>query len=524
MKIWDNKKQEQNEINVPLPTKREEKPKRKEKGAKERKDRKEGFLYTCLSWLVRPAKQLRLNRQILVVAYFFAFLFVALMGYITYYVAIPGKEDATSSYNPRKNIFSERMIKGEIKTADDKTIAKSVKSGKDDYSRSYPAERMFAHVVGYDLYGKSGLEASANYYLYRSHSNVFGRIINDLRDEKNQGDTVYSTLDYDLQQTAYNALGGYKGAVVVMEPQTGKILAMVSKPDFNPNAISENYEMLNKDEDSALLNRATQGLYPPGSTFKIVTALEYIRENPKWKKFSYTCEGTTTIDHVRIKCAGNTAHGRVDLYGAMAHSCNNTFVTLASGLDFASFRKTAEQLQLNQKLPINLEYSKSRFVLDGKSPASEMPQTSIGQGDTLMTPLLNCMIVSSIANDGVMMTPYLTDYVESSDGKLVKKFTPSIYKEVMTENEAEELTKLLVKVVKEGSASTLSGLRHSYAGKTGSAEHQEGRNTHAWFVGFSPVKNPKIAVCVIAEDAGSGSSVAVPIAKKIFTTYYEKNK
>lgn len=490
----------------------------------ESSNKQHGVVYSILNWLAKPSEKLRLNRQILVVAYFFAFLFVALIVYIGYYVAVPGKEDVTSPYNPRQNLFSDRIIKGDLKTADGKTIAKSVKAGENKYIRSYPANNMFAQVVGYDIYGKAGLESSANYYMYSSHSNILERVLNDLKDEKNMGDTVYTTLDYDLQQSAYNALGNYKGAVVVMEPDTGKILAMVSKPDYNPNQIADNWERLNQDENSALLNRATQGLYPPGSTFKVVTALEYMRETTKWKKFSYTCQGTTRINSVNIKCAGKTAHGQENLYGAMAHSCNCAFVTLAADLNFASYRETAESLLLNKKLPINLEYSKSRFYLSKDSQKNEMPQTAIGQGDTLMTPLLNCMIISAVANDGVMMTPYLTDHVESYDGNFVKKFTPSAYKEVMTEEEAENLKDMLVDVVEEGTATALSGLAHTYAGKTGSAEHAENQSPHAWFIGFSPVKNPQIAVCVIAEDGGSGSGVAVPIAKQIFTTYYEKHK
>lgn len=487
-------------------------------------DRNHGVIYSILNWLAKPSEKLKLNRQILVVAYFFAFLFVALIVYIGYYVAVPGKEDVTSPYNPRQNLFSDRIIKGSLKTSDGKAIAKSVKGQDGEYTRSYPAGRLFAQVVGYDIYGKSGLESSANYYMYSSHSNIFERIVKDLKDEKNMGDTVYTTLDYDLQQSAYNALGNYKGAVVVMEPDTGKILTMVSKPDYDPNSLKANWEYLNQDEDSALLNRATQGLYPPGSTFKIVTALEYMREKKNWKKFSYTCTGTTKVDHVNIKCAGKTAHGEEDLYDAMANSCNCAFVTLGSDLNFASYRNTAESLLLNQKLPINLEYSKSRFALSKDSDKSEMPQTAIGQGETLMTPLLNCMIVSAVANDGVMMTPYLTDYVESYDGNLVKKFTPTAYKEVMSEEEADALTEMMVGVVEEGTAGALSGLAHTYAGKTGSAEHAENASPHAWFVGFSPVEDPQIAVCVIAEDGGSGSGVAVPIAKQIFTTYYEKYK
>lgn len=479
-------------------------------------------MYRLLEAMARPSKKLHINRQILVVAYVFAFLFLALIGYIAYYVAIPGKEDVTSSYNPRKDIYESKVVKGDIITADGVTVAKSLKGKKN--VRNYPYQNMFAHVVGYNSYGKSGLEASANYYLYDSNINLADKILNSLKDEKSPGDDLYTTLNYQLQKTAYNALGNYNGAVVVMEPKTGKILAMVSKPDYDPNYISTFWDQLSKDEDSALLNRATQGLYPPGSTFKIVTALEYMREKSKWNRFSYDCSGTTVVDSVKIKCAGNTAHGSETIYDAMAHSCNCAFVTLASGLNGGKFKKTAEQLLFNNDLPLLLEYSKSRFVLNGKSDKSEMPQTAIGQGDTLMTPMLNCMLISAVANDGVMMKPYLTDYIESADGKVVKEFSPEAYVQVMTKSEADDLEKMLVSVVEEGTASYLSGLRHTYAGKTGSAEHAESNIAHAWFVGYSPVEKPEIAVCVLAEDGGSGSKTAVPIARQIFQTFYDNKK
>ena len=482
---------------------------------------KHSAIYGILEWIARPSKKLQINRQILVVAYVFAFLFLGMMGYLGYYVAVESKEDIVSSYNPRQNLFKDKIIKGDIETSDGKVIARSVKSSGNEYTREYPFANLFAHVAGYDIYGKSGLESSANYYMYSSHANLLERMVKDLKDEKNYGDTVISTLRYDLQKAAYDALGNKKGAVVVMEVGTGKILAMVSKPDYNPNNLASNWEDLMDDKNSTLLNRATQGLYPPGSTFKIVTALEYMRENSKWKQFSYQCNATTTIDNVNIKCAGKKVHGKVNLTDAMAKSCNCAFVNLASGLSFSSFRNTAESLLFNQPMPVSIEYSKSRFVLNKSSSKSEMPQTAIGQGDTLITPLLNCMIVSAIANDGVMMEPYFIDYIESYDGKLVKKFTPTVYDEVMTEEECKNLEEMLVSVVEEGTATALSGLAHTYAGKTGSAEHAESNLAHGWFVGYTPVKSPEIAVSVIVEDGGSGSSAAIPVARQIFNVYYK---
>ncbi|MCR4716347.1 MAG: FtsW/RodA/SpoVE family cell cycle protein [Lachnospiraceae bacterium] len=492
-----------------------------ETDAKSKKEH--GFIYMLLNSFVRTSKKLKINRQVTLTAYVFVFLFIGLMGYISYYVAVPSKADLASSYNPRKDLFKDKIIKGKIITSDGKTVAKSVK-GNGSYVRNYPYDSLFAQTVGYDINGKAGLEASANYYLYSSHASLFERISNDLSEKKNRGDDVHTTLDYDLQKAAYDALGSSKGAVVVLEPDTGRILAMVSKPDYNPNTIETVWEELNKVDDSALLNRATRGLYPPGSTFKIVTALEYVKEHEKdWKNYSYNCEGSSIVSGVSVRCSGGHVHGKVSLRDAMAYSCNNAFVDIGMKLDIGEYRKTATSLLYNSEMPIEFEYSKSRFELTSKSDRSEIPQTSFGQGDTLCTPLLNAMTVATIANDGVMMKPYLLDSIESYDGRIVKEFKPEEYSKVMSEHEANVMNKLLTGVVEYGTASKLAGLKHSYAGKTGTAETGEGDNTHAWFVGYSNVEDPDIAISVLVENGGSGSAVAVPIAEKVFTAYYNKH-
>lgn len=501
--------------------KQQELEKQEQKQQAEQETNKVSIFYRFLEWIATPSKKLHVNRQILVVAYVFAFLFIGMIGYLGYYVAVKSQEDIVSSYNPRKDLFKDKVIKGEIQTEDGKVIARSVNTTEDNYEREYPFANLFSHVAGYDIYGKSGIESSANYYMYSSNANILEKLVNDLKDEKNMGDTVVSTLRYDLQKTAYDALGNRKGAVVVMEVSTGKVLAMVSKPDYNPNTLEEQWDKLTEDEDSTLLNRASQGLYPPGSTFKIVTALAYMREHSNWNKFSYQCNAKTTVDNVNIKCAGNKAHGKVNLSKAMAASCNCAFVNLATDISFSNFQQTAQSLLFNQSLPVSIEYSKSLFYLNKKSNKSEMPQTAIGQGDTLITPLLNCMIVASVANDGVMMAPYFVDHIESYDGRLVKKMTPSMIGEVMTEEETDALEEMLVDVVETGTASALSGLAHTYAGKTGSAEHAESNIAHGWFVGYTPVEQPEIAVSVIVEEGGSGGSSAIPVARQIFNVYYD---
>lgn len=162
----------------------------------------------------------------------------------------------------------------------------------------------------------------------------------EFHDQKNIGDNVVTTLDVDLQSAAYNALGDNKGAVVIMEPSTGKVLAMVSKPSFDPNSVAANWDALNSDENSVLLNRATQGLYAPGSTFKIVTTLEYMREHPDdYNSYSYNCTGSITYGDTTIPCANHAVHGAEDLASSFANSCNSSFCNIGMSLDVKNIRR-----------------------------------------------------------------------------------------------------------------------------------------------------------------------------------------
>ena len=186
-----------------------------------------------------------------------------------------------------------------------------------------------------------------------------------------------------------------------------------------------------------------------------------------------------------------------------------------------AFRKLCDSFLFNQSIPVDMVYNKSSFVLNGKTAKDQIPQTVIGQGQTQITPLHNALIVSAIANGGVMMKPYVVDSIESQSGEIVKKYLPEMYKTVMTPEEAEILTTFMNATVESGTATALKNSRYSVAGKTGSAEYMEGKPAHAWFVGFAPAEKPEIAVSIIVESVGTGSDYAVPIAEKIFEAYFK---
>ena len=353
---------------------------------------------------------------------------------------------------------------------------------------------------------------------------MLDQIGNDISGGKAKGHNVTTTLDLELTQAAYKALGNNKGAVIAMEPSTGKILAMVSNPTFDANAVNTDYdEWLTYDSsDSVLLNRATQGLYPPGSTFKIITALAYIRQNQNdYYNYSYNCEGQAYIaGGTTIACFDHTVHGYQDLRKAFANSCNSAFSTIGAGLNKTSFINLCNTFLFNSNLPVGFEYSKSTMSVTKDSSVSEMQETGIGQGKTMMSPLHNLMIAASVANDGVMMTPYMVDNISDSEGRVVVKNQPSAIDTVMSAEEAEYLTECMRAVVTSGTGYAMKNSSYEAAGKTGSAQYDDSEKYHSWFTGFAPYDNPQIAVCVILEGGYSGVSSAQYVAKAVFDTYF----
>lgn len=472
----------------------------------------------------KKSKKQNKNKEFAVIAYLFLGMFLCLMLYMVYFQVFKSEDFINSPYNTRQDTFSSYVVRGEIQSADGKVLAETITDAAGNETRNYPYGDMYAHVVGFSTNGKSGIESTMNFNLLRSHSFIVERVINELKGEKNTGDNVVTTLESNLQETAYYALGNYDGAVIVMEPSTGKILAMVSKPDFNPNTIEEDWAAITAEdnEESVLLNRATQGLYPPGSTFKIITTLEYIRENPDYEDYSFECTSEYTQEGTTIHCYKNIVHGTESLMDSFSNSCNASYASLGLDLNRTSFRELCSDLLFDKKLPGNFETSKSRFSMDEDTPDGIAMQTVIGQGETLVTPLHMLLITSAIANDGVLMKPYVVDHTENNDGVEVKNYKPAVSSELISKEEAGLMQEFMGKVTEGGTASALNGQSYEVYCKTGSAQFStDTSESHSWFTGYAHRDDKEdIAVVVIAEGAGSGSAVAVPIAKQIFSAYY----
>ncbi len=443
------------------------------------------------------------------------------MGYIVYFNVVKSKEIVNSPYNVRLDSMADRVVRGKILDSKGEILAETQVAEDGSERRYYPYGDLYAHVIGYDSMGKAGLESTENFNLLTSHAFFLEQLVKTVKEEKNIGDNVITTLDTELQKAAYDALGYYNGAVVVMEANTGKILAMVSKPTFNPNSIKKDWDYLTSSANSELLNRATQGAYAPGSVFKIITALEYIRENNAYDNYGYHCTSEITHEDTTIHCARNYAHGDEDLKSAFANSCNAAFSDIGLSLNLTKYRATAEDLLFNSKMYSVLPYTQSKFQLDKKSETSEVMMTAMGQGKTQMSPYHMTLISAAIANGGVAMEPYFVDEIVNYTGTRVSKNYPSKYKRLMSTQESSQLKDYMVAVVEEGTGTALSGESYTVAGKTGTAEYSSDKEkSHSWFTGFSNVDNPELVVTVIVESADNSGMSAVSVAKKVLNAYY----
>lgn len=469
----------------------------------------------------RAKKKKKANRQYVFVTYFFVLLFVGMIGYFSYYNVVKGKDIINDSRNPRLNLYENRILRGSILDKDGNVLAQSTENEDGTQTRNYPYEELYAHVVGYSDKGKSGLESAQNFQLQTSNVSFQTKLLNEFRGQKSPGNNITTTLDTNIQQAAYKALGSNRGAAVVIEPSTGKILAMVSKPSYNPNTIVEDWDSLNANTEGILVNRATQGQYAPGSTFKVVTTLAFMRQNPDYQNYSYRCTGEITAGKNEIHCFGNEVHGRVDLADSLAYSCNTSFSNIGLSLNVDKFRDTAEDLLFDSELPCPLVYNESSFNLKSDDGDAAIAMTAFGQGKLQVSPYHMALITSAIANNGVLMQPYLVDQITSAEGETVEKYVPESYKELMTADEAAQLTEYMQGVVEYGTARSLNSLGVSVAGKTGTSEYSDDKEkTHSWFIGFSNVENPDLALAVVIENSDSTGDVATDVAKKIFQAYY----
>lgn len=473
-----------------------------------------------------------LRRVALVVATMFLSLFIA----STMIQAVNPEAVADDPRNVRNIYESYKTQRGPI-LVDGKPIAYSEPSDNAyRYQRVYENE-IYSAVTGYFsvFRGATGIESAANSYLSGQSSSQFFEQVNAvLSGNPVTGAAVELTIDPVLQQAAWDALGNYKGALIAIDPVTGNILAMVSKPGFDANKVAghdsekvaKNYDELEADSANPLINKAIGGdLYHPGSVFKLVVAAaalesgQYTNESTFQNPVSVRLPNSTSevFNSSRRACGTDST---VSMIYAMRFSCNVPFVELGIALGQERLRAQAELFGFGKEIRVPMLASPS--VFPEEMDDAQLGLSSFGQFDVRVSPLQMALISSAIANGGLMMQPNLIENVISPNLSVISSPQPEVLSQPITAATAQSLKKMMVQGVSSGVASNASVAGFKVAGKTGTAENGEGQRVTLWFTGFAPAKDPRVAIALVVEDGGgrdsgaSGNATAAPVARSFF--------
>ena len=413
---------------------------------------------------------------------------------------------------------NEDLIKrGSILDTNDNVLAYSDFDQNNNQVRIYNHSDSSSIITGYNskTYGKTGIEKTYNIDLLalsdQNFSNFRKMVVN-----KDQGNDVTLTLNQDIQDILYQNLKPYKGSAVIMNPKTGEVLAMVSLPSYDASIIDEDWDNLIQNKDAPLVNRATSGSYRPGSVFKIITAaamLDYgIDPN-------YEDVGVEKIQGFDIKNIADGVYGFIDLRQAFINSVNTYFANKTVAIGKEKFEKETDKFMINKKYPFDLELSESKIPFD-KLNQADLAMTGFGYGKSEITPLHMAMVASSIANEGKMMAPRLVKKVTDSDGKIIKESKEKVLSEVTSKDNATKIKEMMVGVINEGSGTSAYLDYPTIAGKTGTADKENGL-LDAWFVGFAPADDPKIAIALVLEDSQlTSSESAAPLSRDIISQIF----
>lgn len=472
-------------------------------------------------------------------------MILLLLGNATWVQVINADEWRKNAYN-RRVLLDEYARKRGLITVADGTVIADVKETSDRlrFLRTYGAGKAYAPVTGYlsVTYGTSGMERAENDLLNGSDDRLFARRVSALITGRDPvGGNVQLTLDAKVQQTAYDQLTakGFTGSVVAIKPDTGEILAMASTPSYDPNLLASHdvnaqaaaWKQLNADDSGdPLLNRATQALYPAGSTLKVVVAAAALADG-KNKDAQYTAKGSITLpgSTTPLPNFNGTPCGpgeTVSMETALAKSCNTAFGEMAGQLGANKLRRQAEKFGFNDPdltVPLVVETSTLGPIPDDAA----LYQTGIGQRDVQITPLENAVIAATIANNGKRMQPYLVSKILGPDLKAIDETDPDEVETAMSTANANALRDMMIQSeINTGGEGRLQNVQ--VASKTGTAEHGSDvkkNNPHAWYIAFAPAQKPEIAIAVIVEDGGdrglgaTGGKVAAPIGRAVMNAY-----
>jgi len=481
-----------------------------------------------------------IDQQIRRLAVAFLVLFILLFAQVNYIQVFAAKRLANDPANQRQLLAEYNVRRGEILASDEKTVlAQSVPTkGIYKYLRVYPQGALYGSITGFSslFFGRSGLEASQNEFLSGSAPELLPQnLVDEILGRPKRGGTVVTTIDPKLQQAAARALGALPGGVVALDPQTGNVLALVANPSFDPNPLASHdpkvarpfQRKLLSDPSRPLLSRAFQELFPPGSTFKMLTAAAALQNGIKPSTLfpnppELTLPQTT---HKLQNFGGEHCLGgapQITLAQAFQISCNVVFGEVGLRLGAKALVEQAEKFGFDQQVPFDIPWAEGSIppVKDFANALPAVAFSAIGQQSVGANPLQMALVAAAIAHGGVEMAPRLVTEIRDPSGRVVKRFGPKEFGRPISAGTASALTAMMVSVVDAGTgtAAQIPGIK--VAGKTGTAQTPSGK-PHAWFVCFAPAANPRIVVAVVVLNGGSlgsdatGGQVAAPIAKAV---------
>ncbi len=484
-----------------------------------------------------------MNRQILKLFAFIVVLFGVLVGFTSYWSVFDAKNLKSQEANSRPLLEQQQVRRGRILAADGTVIAKSVAKGHGAglrFVRRYPEGALYGHPIGYSFVrqGDSEFEKYHNEELAGEESE-FSSILDEITGRNREGNDIVTNIDAAAQRVALSDLeqAGF-GAVVAIEPSTGEVKVMASNKPYDPNRIPYELEKLNRNKlETPLLNRATQGLWPPGSTFKVVTAAAGLESGVITPETTINAPGTIIDEGHVLANDFEQGFGPISLDFALTNSVNTWFGQLGQKVGQDKLFEQMEKFGFNATPPIDLPnegkesevYKSGVFEgneLLGKNDPVDLARVAIGQERLLETPLQNAMVAAAVANGGKLMAPQIWNRVINPDGRVLKRLEPAVYSEPISARTAEELTTAMEGVVSEGTGTNAAISGVAVAGKTGTAETPYNEScgggtaeNQAWFIGFAPANEPKIAIAASVECTERfGNDVAAPIFRDVAET------
>jgi penicillin-binding protein A len=472
------------------------------------------------------------NRQIVKLFAFIAVLFAVLVAFTSYWSVFDAEALKEEEANKRPLLEQQQIRRGRILAADGTVIAKSVAKGRGDsrrFVRRYPEGALYGHPIGYSFVreGDTEFEQFHNDELVGEESE-FSSILDELLGHSQEGNDIVTNLDPEAQRTALSDLeaAGF-GAVVAIEPSTGAVKVMASNKPFDPNRIPYELEKLNLNViETPLLNRATQGLYPPGSTFKVVTAAAGLESGAITPETTIDAPGTLEVEGQPLNNDFSEDFGPIALDTALTNSVNTWFGQLGQRVGNDRLFETMEKFGFNSTPPIDLPddevyesgVSSEDGLLTARDPV-DLARLAIGQERLLATPLQMAMVAAAVANGGRLMKPQIWNRVIDPDGRVTDRLDPSEYSQPISSETAAELTTAMEGVVSEGTGTNAAIAGAAVAGKTGTAETPGNKacgggvdENQAWFIGFAPADDPQIAIAASVECTEQfGNDVAAPI-------------